>query len=637
VRSHECGSRRGAILPSIIGCGAALFFTCLPLQTARRDRPPFDPSSAIPAQWRDEPVVILADSTRYSFSAGPEGAALALREIVWYYVNKRNPTELETIVVKECETTEGRPSIDATIYYPDGTSATIDEGQISRFRKTSEEGYSSNTFINSFDVPRYEAGIMVRLDVRRTSPHPEFYSRETLRSEYPVVNRFVEIATPKGAAVNRKLYNRESLTLDTAARTGPDSGAVFTITGTNLKKLPDYHSVTLPEAWFAAIDCSFPPAGRRSPSWRELGDYYLTLIEPSLVKRSRVAALADGLGGGDPDSVAKQAYLLVRRAVRYHSDFEKMHAIVPQPVDETVEKGYGDCKEMSSLLAALLSAKGVECGLALVAAPGKQQAHDDVPTLDHFNHVTVYYTKANGERRILDPTVDFGDPFDSYCWLVGQKALFLKKGASVFGTVAPQSNYRNAVRTSSVITAENGGWKITGTILLLGRAAHRSYQIFHALRKQEETPFVKEFLAKAFGLDAQSARLGAVRGDSVEIRYEADDGKNYLPLERGGLRLTSPSIVGGGIAYTTIETEGPRGFDAFTQEDVWQIPEGFGEFESGDFSYKSIATGAWKRDGPGRIIRTYAQDDGGAPVYDRDAIKTYFAKRKSFDCPTLWR
>ena len=626
------------ILPLLCGIALAGLFACAPTKTVKHEGPAFDPAVSLPAAWSDEPVIVISDSIRYALRTGFEGNELTIGRATWYYVNKRNPTLLENIYVNDCETTELQPTIEAKVFYPSGTSWSPSGMAISRFRCSNGSEYSSNVLAQAFTVPRYCAGTIIRLEVRRTCTRPEFYSREPLRSEYPVLHRLIEVSTPKGFSVKRQLFNRESLGLDTATRLERDGAVVFTVKGDTLKKISTDHSVTRPEEWFAALACAFPPSGRRSFSWQQLGDYYLSMIEPSLSKQQSVPQFSAVLPGGDPDSIAKYAYLLVRKRIRYHSDLEKLHAIIPQAIDTTIANGYGDCKEMASLLVALLRQKKVECGLALVSSSEVLQAQEPVPTLDHFNHVIVYYKQSCGTCRMLDPTIEYGSPFDSYCPSIGCKALMLRQKGSFFTTITPEREYKNSVLTSSVISRDSGGsWSISGTILLLGRSAHRMFPRFQPLPQQETVPFTKEFLKKVFNLDVVDAHLGFMSSDSIAIRYSANFEKNYLTLEHGGLLINGPSIAGGELTYTTLDPEGPHAYEAFAQEDTWEVPQGFGELESVDLSCAGLAKGAWKHSGHTRIVRTYSQDDHGKLVFDDIVNRDYFSARKAFTSATLWR
>ena len=230
-------------------------------------------------------------------------------------------------------------------------------GQARRFRSNDGDYPSTNRFLTVFTLPTYPEGALIRIQETRRYWRPEFPKSELLRSEFPTLAKSLSIATPPGADIRIGLLNPEGLPLDTA-KSSDATGSRFTISAKRLEKLDGRTMPRDPETWFAALHFSLPPRGLRSYSWKELGDEYLASIKASAAVTPEIEALAATVRDKDPDSIATRFLAILRARIRYHADMDKLHAFVPRPAAEVLSKGYGDCKEMSTLMATLVNQIG---------------------------------------------------------------------------------------------------------------------------------------------------------------------------------------------------------------------------------------------------------------------------------------
>lgn len=626
----------GIRLAALLGPAALfLFLSCAV-------RPPAGPAAwfagaakAVPAAWSDEPVIVLADTVDIGLAPGTGRNLVRHVQTTWYYVNRRNPTTLERIMAPEFGSIEQTPDIQATAYYPDGSSWSPGPA-VSRVRYAEAELHSSDRWLRSFRFPRYVQGMIVRLRIARAFHRPEFLKSELLRDEYPALERVVRLSLPKAAAIRHGLVNPEGLALDTA-RSEDGEARVFTVRGAHLAKLDDRTMPRNPEAWLAAVHFSLPAKGLRSASWAELGDDYLAAIEHSFQPTPDLEKLAASLPREKPDSLVRRVYSLLRARIRYHADLEILHAFVPRPAGRVLAKGYGDCKEMSTLMTQILRMKGVKAGVALVSTPGSLQAVEAFPSLGGFNHMIVYAELPGGEIRFFDPTVKHGDPADSYYALIDRAALALRGGKSALAPIPMGPGYRNRVETRSLVRRGAGGkgWDLVGSIRLEGRCAFSLLPALNAAMGEEKTPLVKTLLKELFEVEADQCRLVAATDRGIEVAYEASFNSHYLDMDKGGLRMAWPSLFGGGIARTGLEREGPRHVMRLEQSDTWEIPPGFDELEKQDLEH-AFARGAWSRKGA-TLRRTYAAEASVVPADRREMMADYERLRTRFGRATLWR
>ena len=125
-----------------------------------------------------------------------------------------------------------------------------------------------------------------------------------------------------------------------------------------------------------------------SDAIRELA---LELTNDAMTRDEKVAALYD----------------YVSRNVRYVSLGLGTSGFEPRSADETLATQYGDCKDQTALLLALLASVGIEAFPGLLnTAAGYQLDWLAPPSPRAFDHVIVAVSDETGAYRFLDPTCD---------------------------------------------------------------------------------------------------------------------------------------------------------------------------------------------------------------------------------------
>lgn len=104
----------------------------------------------------------------------------------------------------------------------------------------------------------------------------------------------------------------------------------------------------------------------------------------------------------DEERVAA-ALELVQAEIRYFSVSLGESSHRPAPPSTVLRRRYGDCKDKSLLLIALLRALGIESHPVLLAIGQPRGLHKALPSPQLFNHVIVQ-VKLNGQLHYLDPT-----------------------------------------------------------------------------------------------------------------------------------------------------------------------------------------------------------------------------------------
>lgn len=260
--------------------------------------------------------------------------------------------------------------------------------------------------------------------------------------------------------------------------------------------------------------------------WRQLAAWYADLYAEQLTldPRSRNAARAVIGDLREPAAVVDALFDHVVATTRYVGIELGIHGWKPYAAHEVARRGYGDCKDMSSLLIALLAEVGIDASLVLVRTVDRGPFPEDAVNLWAFNHAVVWVPELD---RYLDPTFPRGGgrlPPE----VEGALGLVVAPSGAHRLVALPEAGpeaHANEARYEARIS-EDGELHLRGTERYVGAPAAQIRQQFEApdarareleLRMGRHFPgFTVEALSFT-GLDAHS--------EEVEYAYEARVGR----------------------------------------------------------------------------------------------------------------
>lgn len=174
-------------------------------------------------------------------------------------------------------------------------------------------------------------------------------------------------------------------------------------------------------------------------TWNEIATKYAKLVDDKLAG-AELKESAEGLANGaaTPAEQVQRVLAHVRQQVRYTGIEFGEEAIIPHTPSQTLTRGYGDCKDQSTLLVGMLRSIGIEANVALINAAALHGTSPDHPGLDAFDHVIVFLPKLN---LWLDPTAGFHRP--------GQLPVHLQGKMALVADAATQQLTKTPVATSA--------------------------------------------------------------------------------------------------------------------------------------------------------------------------------------------
>lgn len=139
-------------------------------------------------------------------------------------------------------------------------------------------------------------------------------------------------------------------------------------------------------------------------NWEELGRWYSELEKPHRMTSPEVKPKADELTKGLSSDIEKTEalYDYVAKKIKYISLISLgIEGYEPHSASETIQKGYGDCKDKTALLRALLEAEGLHASSVLISADRKLDL--DIPSPWFFDHAMTVL-QVGSEEIWMDPS-----------------------------------------------------------------------------------------------------------------------------------------------------------------------------------------------------------------------------------------
>lgn len=142
-------------------------------------------------------------------------------------------------------------------------------------------------------------------------------------------------------------------------------------------------------------------------SWEDFGEWIAELYPMDQELPAEVQGVCDDLKKLPTESEQIVGALrYVQDKVRYLGSFMGAHTHKPYPLEVICERKFGDCKDKSSLLSAMLRSLGYEATVALVNTSDRQTIGGYLPSQYDFDHAIVHL-RLDGEDYWLDGTYSY--------------------------------------------------------------------------------------------------------------------------------------------------------------------------------------------------------------------------------------
>jgi len=276
-------------------------------------------------------------------------------------------------------------------------------------------------------------------------------------------------------------------------------------------------------------------------SWNEVARAYSEVVDKQ-IGGSKLQAEAKRITAGakGTKAVADRLLAWLHKSVRYTGVELASAAVVPRPPEEVLAREYGDCKDLSALMVAMLRAVGVKAWIALVS-PGWSDAPPDVAGFGLFTHAVVYV--PGPEPLWMDPT-DWTAPAGQLSPLsLGRQSLIAAPDTQGLARTPKPDGSRNVFRvTREYLMAERGRGKLVETTFTQGTIAADRRE--HLRRDAEDFQHsAEDYLKKYFEAERLSGFEHSDPDDLVKPLT--------VKLEAEGVRRAYAADVDAAVALTT--------------------------------------------------------------------------------------
>lgn len=344
-------------------------------------------------------VVTVADHTKVSVAA--DGSFEALRRAKTKVLTAKGRRAAETMIPFNA----AHQSVEfhfAKSVQPDGTERTLSTNQVQTVPL-----FPGHPAYRDVQVVRYVipgAGVDALIDqeyLLRAKPlmKDHFWMIWRIRSGQPVVHTELNLRVPAQRKFEWRIHNAESK---------PD------VVESADKKWKTYtwkHSATNElnsEPYMPPVDETLPWLEISTiSSWEEVAAWLDKICTPQIdssddVQR-RVQSLTAGLAN-DAEKIAAIYYWLEDN-VRFVGVDLALSSYTPRAASQVYASRYGDAKDLSVLLAAMLQDAGVKARLAFLESGSARKISEFLPSPRRLTHCIVV-AEAGGKQFYLDPTAE---------------------------------------------------------------------------------------------------------------------------------------------------------------------------------------------------------------------------------------
>ena len=486
---------------------------------------------------------------------------------------------------------------------PDGKIVSVDLAHDVR-DSTLNAGFNTydDSRAKSFSMPAVEDGAIIDYEYETTNKEAmipgQFWTQWYYQSGLdPVMLTRLTITAPKTMTLHQK---SQSTNVTAKMRDLSDGKSVlYTWEDKNVAPL-------IPEPMMPDPDTLIPKLTVSTlPSWQTIADWYNDLakgrMEADPETRARALELTKNLK--TPEEKAKAIFYYVQDKTRYVSiDFGKS-AYQPHTPTSVLGNQYGDCKDMATLLVAMLRAVGVDTAYpVLLNAESKLPKNSELPSPGAFNHA-ICLVELGGKKYWLDATAEVCP------WGVipsgdrGADAFVMRNGKGQFETIAVGTPDDNKTNQSAQLTlAPDGSAKGTVTLTGTGDIDMGLRGALLIMPPDKMRPFM-ESIASKLGADAKvrDYKVSDFRNKDVPVsitmdvffpswanqsgdlllfkaRPEQTGGTASSPFREDGRRLAvAQESTASGVS--TLELTLPAGYSVISLPKPTEVKSDLGRFE----------------------------------------------------------
>ena len=360
-------------------------------------------------------------------------------------------------------------NIKARTINENGEKFVLDKNQITEKSMFSEYVLYSDAKVKEFNFPRVERNSVVEYEYKFLLKSLLYWHDWFFQDEIPVIYSKYILKIPKDLGFKFKVVNDQ---VEPQIKPGDEEKELVFIWKAKDKRALKKETF-MPPLSDVASRLAFSPSAFKmkdkiypSKTWDYVARWYSELSSGNAIAEKKTKELAFRLTSNltSKRKKVKAIYEWVQKHIRYVSIAIGTGAFKPHSCQDVLDYKYGDCKDMSSFLIALLKTIGIEAFPTLISTKGHRRVLQDMPKPRQFDHVMVVVL-LDGEYLWLDPACrncKFGQlPFEDQ----GTTALIVKSDRGELIT-SPESSFDQNLSQTSWEIKLNPDRSATGKVVI---------------------------------------------------------------------------------------------------------------------------------------------------------------------------
>lgn len=355
-----------------------------------------------------------------------------------------------------------------------------------------------------FDYPKLTRGSIAHVESEFYNKDIRFITPFYFSHYLPINNASYSIVFPEDVEVRYLIKNDDKKTIQvTESQKGRKKKIEFTATQiNNLDYFASSPSISYYAPHVIVYIASYKKDDAVNPVFGSVDELYKWnahfLEGINTAPDAALKQLADSIGKGKSSSREKAAaiYSWVQAHIKYVAFEEGLEGFIPRQAADIYHKRYGDCKDMASLLTALLKLSGVDAHFVWIGTRHIPYSYSEVPLPITDNHM-ICAAKIDNEWIFLDatdPHCIFGYPTS----MIQDKQALVSSGPDKYELVkvpiiAPE---KNNITDSTFLSIQNNTLKGNCSVRYTGYFGSDLYNNLQQNKEDDERVYVRRRMSK---------------------------------------------------------------------------------------------------------------------------------------------
>ena len=438
---------------------------------------------------------------------------------------------------------EARPTVRARIVSGETDRLLSPDTLFERTAEDSEDIYGDRKVLEG-PLPAVAIGAVVDLEVTNQETAPFFAAGSSftfaLDSWFPIIDGTASVRSPEGSKVLAECggLNAQASIVESQTK------------GHHLLHCAYSHAARDLEEFYSDRVEMNPPQVRVSTAtdWNGVASEYSRRIEDILANSKEVLAAGADFKGSRDEKI-NQALDWMQERIRYTGLELGESAIIPYAPKTVLDRGYGDCKDLATILIGLLAQTGVAADIALVRPGRDRDVNAEFPGIGRFTHAIVRVNgTAGGDDGPLwvDPTSQFSAAGELPSSDQGRWSLIANPETSGLVKTPDLGASANGVEeVRRVVISSYGNSDVSEVTEYTGDFATARRNAWVDATNESLSEALTDYASSTYGVDQLSAEVEGIegRGTPLELTLNFEGSVRFVSDLYQAIAVLDPTAV----------------------------------------------------------------------------------------------